>query len=278
MSLSTEAFGDFNSVQRHVFDVRSVPQLDIRAACDIAILPGDSNRVIVEIDAETETLEDFLVTQGGGKILICHLSKSSGNAIIGDVVIGNVVQSFSNEVRSTVVSSGGQNISIVNGRVYVNGREVTQDGSATGKPTPKAPRIRVYAPSSNLDLSLSGSASFVSAVPMVESFVYLKGSAKVGLPTESLELNLSGSGEVQAKINGGYMTLNLSGSGSVSAVGAFSNVRVDLSGMAQVSTSGEVRGNYSVNASGMGRVSHSGRIKGSVRKNLSGMVQVSLPE
>ncbi len=109
-----------------------------------------------------EALEEFQVNQSGNTINIVQKSRNmSSGVVIGNV--GNVVMTGAVS-GTTVISSNGQDIRIVNGRVYVNGKEVSTDGS-TGSYRYE-PKVKITAPTSDLDATLAGNSLIVSSVPL----------------------------------------------------------------------------------------------------------------
>ncbi len=257
--LSTSQFDNFNSSRQYVFNVRDLPSLKIKASCPIGVFKGDADKIIVEIDADEETSEEFQVNQTGNTINIVQKPRNfDGNVVIG----------------TTVISSGGQNIQIVNGRVYINGKEVTTDGS-TGVPR-SLPKVRITAPYSDLNATLAGDSLIVSTVPLKNTFLLLSGIAKADIPTYSLDLDISGSADIKALLGGGELNINVSGSSSIDIQGCWTHTNINLSGMGNVQTCGNCTGNYSVNASGMGAVNHVGTIAGFIRKSVSGMARINI--
>lgn len=275
-------FAGFSSSNTFRYEIAK-PNFSLKVACHTAFFPSDrAGSVVVEIDADSDDLKDFLIEKKGDTVTI-EQKGSRGN--VGNVFIGgggNVVMSGGKYSMSGVQMGGnssvyvnGNHIETRNGRTFVNGVEIKQDGS-TGKPR-KEPRIRVFCPSgSNLEASLEGSCTLASKVPFDDADVEASGSSSVGLAAKTAAIGLSGSGKAYLLMGGGDLDLSVSGSGSIEVQGQFEDAKVDISGMGSVRTIGTCHGSYKASVSGMGSVTHSGSIAGRIKKSVSGMGRINV--
>lgn len=269
-------FREFNSAKQHRFNITK-PTLNISTFCSVGIFPSSiSNEVLVEIDADTEDLENFRVFQEGNTVVIeqINLNNSDGNVIIGNsVVMSGVTMSGNSNVRMNV---NGQDIRVINGKVYVNGVQI--DGGQPGK-TCREPKIRILTPvESNLDAKIKGSGILASKVPFQSAEVQVQGQADVGLAAYELDLQVQGQGKSYFILGGGKLDIKVSGQGNVYVQGKWSNAKVSLSGMGKISTEGTCTGDYKASVSGMGEVRHSGSVMGRIKESKSGMGSINIQQ
>lgn len=274
MATLPREFSDFKATQEQVFNVRGAGQLDIDASCPIAILPCDNGKVEVAIDAAADDLKDFEVSHNGDKVSLKQKGMAGGSTVVmggGSVVIGGSSRGV------TVVSNiRGGSVSIINGRVIVDGKEIKPDGKQSSEPT-RLPRVVIKAPvNSNVDAEIGGAALLFSSVAHDEVYLRLAGQTNATVTAKTLNVDASGQSSVKATVNGGDLDVDLSGQGRVETQGEFAKVKADLSGMGQIRTSGTVRGNYTADASGMGSIVHRGDVRGRVRESKSGMATIEI--
>lgn len=230
-----------------------ISDLDIKVYCRVAVLPSDSQESSVSI--ESEDPDDFRVWVDGDRL--CIEQKSSGGV------------SISSSGNSTVISSVGGNMSIINGQVFVNG--VPIDHTKQSKPK-KPSQVVIRCPKGiRLFADLGGQSILVSKVVFSKANVKLSGQGTLGIATKSLKMNLDGQGKSYVVMQGGDLDLRLSGQGDLQVKGTWDEADVSLSGMGSIFTEGTCFGDYSANVSGMGKIRHSGEIKGRARKSVSGM-------
>lgn len=252
-----------------------IEKIVIKATCTVAFKKSSGNTVSVSVDGTKkddvkisvkisksgDTLNvEYVSSDGGGTTII-----SGGGSVIS-IVGGNIIQTN---------SGSGQNVSIVNGVVYINGKQVKPEGSTEPDIIPV--RILIELPDGlNLESEFTGMAKVAGDVVFNSARVNSKGATDVALFAKSARASVSGSGDIDLKISGGSLRLNLSGSAGVSASGTFSDVDVSLSGSAEVTTRGSVSGDYDAQVSGSGSIRHSGAIAGSRSKSVSGSGRISL--
>ncbi len=229
--------------------------LDLQVAAHVAIFPcALGEPASVSIDADD--LSDFTVIAKSGIISI-EQKDTGGNVTIG--YGGN----------RTVTVSGG-NVSMIGNRVFVDGKEVSEESA----PIKRQTRIRVALPGgSSLDAILAGSSVLASKVAF--SKLDISGEATVGLAAKMAKLKLSGLGDSYIVVQGGLLDLSVSGQGRIIAKGVFEDVDASVSGMGSIETRGDCEGTYSAQISGMGRIKHSGKVQGRIKKNISGMGSIS---
>lgn len=237
-----------------------IEKIDIKASCDVAFKRCSGNSVSVYVDGTKKN--DVKVQKSGSTLTIEYASANGGESSFftnGDVVMGNVMQ----------VNSGGQNISIVDGVVYINGKQVKPSGSTEPDTIPV--RIVVELPDElNLESEFTGMAKVAGDAVFNSVRINSKGAVNVGLCAKTARASVSGSGDLILEVNGGSLRLNLSGSADVRTLGNYSDIDVSVSGSADVETVGTVYGNYDAQASGNGRIRHTGTIAGSKNKSVSG--------
>lgn len=252
-----------------------IEKIVIKATCTVAFKKSSGNTVSVSVDGTKkddvkisvkisksgDTLNvEYVSSDGGGTTII-----SGGGSVIS-IVGGNIIQTN---------SGSGQNVSIVNGVVYINGKQVKPEGSTEPDIIPV--RILIELPDGlNLESEFTGMAKVAGDVVFNSARINSKGATDVALFAKSARASVSGSGDIDLKISGGSLRLNLSGSADVSASGTFSDVDVSLSGSADVTTRGSVSGDYDAQVSGSGSIRHSGAIAGSRSKSVSGSGRISL--
>ena len=246
-------FEDIQDAEIRIF--RGATNLDITAACPIAILQGEDDRISVEVDADPEDARYFSIRQTGKTVIINQSGDSCGSNIIIDG--GSISISMKN-----------------NAHIYINGVEVGRNmrNQFNAK---KTPRIIITAPvNSNLEANVNGNALLVSDVIHNDAYIDLSGQTKVGLAARNISIDASGQSEVIAYIGGGDLDVDISGQCHMNIEGIFSKVDADLSGMGSIQTTGTVTGDYKAKASGMGSITHKGRIEGRIRKYSSGFADI----
>lgn len=259
------ADGEFNFNAQHSKSFQGVSGIDLSVSCFVGVFPSLNGETIVEID--TDDPDDFKISKQGSTIVI-EQKQSSGSTIINGVVMGGT--SFGNVVQTNV--SG--NVTIINGRVYING--VEQTASQSSKPN-RPSRIRLYLqPGLDVEADLNGSSVLASKVMFNDADIRVSGVATVGIAAKSLSLRLSGQGENYVVLKGGDLDVNVSGQGKVRVKGEFKRCSASVSGMGSVSTEGSCLGDYRANVSGMGSINHNGLVAGRVKKSVSGMGSISV--
>ena len=253
-----------------------IEKIGIKATCTVAFKKSSGNTVSVSVDGTKK--DDVKISKSGDTLNVEYVSSDGGGTTIisgggsvisiggGDVVMGNIIQTN---------SASGQNVSIINGVVYINGKQVKPEGSTEPDIIPV--RILIELPDGlNLESEFTGMAKVAGDVVFNSARINSKGSTDVALFAKSARASVSGSGDIDLKISGGSLRLNLSGSADVSATGTFSDVDVSVSGSADVTTSGSVSGDYDAQVSGSGSIRHAGSIAGSKSKSISGSGRISL--
>lgn len=238
-----------------------IDSLDLMLSCDIGIFESPTNEVIIMV--ETETPEDFNVSKVGTVATIAQKTSNSSNV------------TFSGSGRGINVS-GGQNVSIINGVVYVDGVEV-RDGQSTSSAPAKKSRVKIFAPHNiRLDARLNGLSVMASKVVFSKASVKISGQSTVGLAAKSVKLSLSGQGDSFLVLKGGAVTASVSGQGSVKIKGDYESADLSVSGMGSIQTMGTCHEDYDASVSGMGSIANSGTIEGRKSKSVSGMGSISL--
>lgn len=255
-----------------------IEKIVIKATCTVAFKKSSGNTVSVSVDGTKK--DDVKISKSGDTLNVEYVSAGSGGTTIisgggsvisigggdSDIVIGDIMQTNSN---------CGQNVSIINGVVYINGKQVKPEGSTEPDIIPV--RILIELPDGlNLESEFTGMAKVAGNVVFNSARINSKGATDVALFAKSARASVSGSGDIDLKISGGSLRLNLSGSAGVSASGTFSDVDVSVSGSADITTSGPVSGDYDAQVSGSGSIRHSGSIAGSKNKSVSGSGRISL--
>ena len=244
-----------------------IEKIVIKVTCTVAFKKSSGNTVSVSVDGTKK--DDVEISKAGDTLNVEYVSVGSGGSVIsiggGDVVMGNIQTN----------SASGQNVSIINGVIYINGKQVKPEGSTEPEIIPV--RILIELPDGlNLESEFTGMAKVAGDVVFSNVRINSKGSTDVALFAKSARASVSGSGNIDLKISGGTLRLNLSGSADVSASGTFSDVDVSVSGSADITTSGPVFGDYDAQVSGSGSIRHSGSIAGSKSKSVSGSGRISL--
>lgn len=242
-----------------------IEKIDIKTSCDVAFKRCIRNIVSVYVDGTKKN--DVKIHKSGSILSIEYVSAngggtsffSSGDVVMGNVHLGNVTQ----------INSGGQNISIVNGVVYINGKQVKPEGSTEPDIIPV--RIVVELPDGlNLESEFTGMAEVTGDAVFNSVRINSKGAVNVGLRAKTARASVSGSGDLILEVNGGALRLNLDGSADVRSSGSYSDIDVIVSGSADVQTVGHVSGDYDAQVSGSGLIWHTGTIVGSKNKSVSG--------
>ena len=238
-----------------------IDSLDLMLSCDVGVFESPTDEVMILI--ETETPEDFKVSKVGSVATIAQKTSNSSTV------------TFSGSGRGVTVS-GGQNVSIINGVVYVDGVEV-RDGQSNSNVSTKKSRVKIFAPHSiRLDAQLSGVSVMASKVVFSKASVKISGQSTVGLAAKSVKLSLSGQGDSFLVLKGGAVTASVSGQGSVKIKGDYDSADLSVSGMGSIQTMGTCQDDYDASVSGMGSIVNSGTIKGRKSKSMSGMGSISL--
>lgn len=230
-------------------DYTNVQSINICSSANVTIHKGDTFRVkITGDDAATVKM-----SQSGVELAIEYESSSSdGNftmlnnmSVGGSVSIGNIRQNntvisgsgnvFSGVNNATIHTSGGKQVRIVGGDVFINGVRVDVPESSSNEKEHTAVEIEIWCPDGlAIDCTLHGMA-FLNAVPQFDhARVVIDGSCSARLQAKSARLNVSGSGEIGYKSLGGTLKIKVSGSGDITADGNFDDIEVSVSGSGDV--------------------------------------------
>ena len=285
--LVEEFGGDFAPLKDYVFNIAQFPLLDIVAKCKVAILPASGQQVKVSVEADGDDLKDIKVSQNGDTIEI----RDERRGIIGGSISRGVVIS-GGSIR--VSSATGGSVSIVNGRVFIDGVEQeTNGGGQDGKTQKREPRIQLLAPVANLEANMCGRSLLVATQSLKTVNLEAGGQSKIGLSAEraevsvggqstvelaayALEASVSGQSSMEAQISGGDLRLDVSGQSRADIDGEWAQARVESSGQSSVSTHGSCKGDYRAKASGIARIDHRGLIGGRQEKDCSDMASIRL--
>ncbi len=241
---------NFDSKKQHSFN-SYINELDIDAYCKVAILPCDMG---ASVDIDTEAIEDFDVYMEGERLVVKQ--KPQGGVSISSVN------------GSTVISSVGGNMSIIDGSVFVNGQRVDQSNQKQITPS----QIIIRCPQRvRLDANLSGDSILASKVIFTKAKVCVSGCGTLGIAAEALKIKISGQGNSYIVMRGGDLDIAVSGQGDLLVKGEWQDAEISLSGMGKILTSGNCRGDYFGKVSGMGTIRHDGSVAGRVTEKVSGM-------
>jgi len=256
-------------------------------------------QVTVEIDASEEDLKNFEVYQKGSTVYVRQANFKAGSGgvtIIGDMVMGNVIQSFSSIGRGVVISggsvissgrggnvnvvSGGHNVQVRNGRVIVDGNDVTDGGSMVDSQPPyKAPKIRIETPAeSNLNAELAGEARLSCIVELNDTSLTCSDSATAEIDkTCSADVDTSNGSRVSiVQMTGGMLNINTFNGSEVKIRGTWSQSNVISSNGSSVFTSGTCTGNYSATGNNGSSIRHSGTVGGRIREKANNASSVNI--
>lgn len=206
---------------------------------------------------------------------------------------GNIVN---NGKCVNVTSFSGGNMSIIGGRVIIDGVDVT-NAESEGREDEAPLTFTVHIPE-NSDLILGDVGRLTCTVPVrtaelnmgkqsrltLEKVDFLHGSVsgQTNLHVRKLTaspLQLEASGQSHIVIEGledCEVDFSTSGQGSAEFQGSFSSVDISARGQTNVQTRGPVTGDYTATAKGMSSVIHCGGVAGKVYKSHKGMASVSI--
>jgi hypothetical protein len=240
---------EWEGIQANAFS--GINELSIQGGAIFAVLPSPDNQAHVKVKGE-----DVSIQKSGDQLIIKAESRNS--------------VTFSR--NGGVVISGG-NISMINGRIFVDGKEVSPSDNGVSE----QPKVLVLLPSViNFDGDLDTCGVFASKVPFSKARLSVSGSAEVGLAARAIKGKLSGSAEAYFVVKDGDLDLTISGSSSVRAKGSFSSVDITASGSSEFLTEGECKGGYRASASGCGKIKHRGSIRGQRRERTSGCGEIDI--
>lgn len=287
-------------MKRNSFNVQE-PTVDVQAACEVFITASQNTRqVTVEIDASEDDLKKFEVYQRGDTVYVRQADfkqGSGGVTIIGDMVMGNVRQSFSSFSGGGVVISGGSvvtsgrggNINVVSGgrsvqirdgRVIVDGKDVTDGGDVVDSQPPyKIPKIRIETPAeSNLNAELAGEARLSCIVELNDTSLTCSHSAVAEIDkAHSADVDTSNGSSVSiVQMTGGMLNINTSNGSEVKIKGTWSQANVISSNGSSVFTSGTCTGNYSATGNNGSSIRHSGTVGGRIREKANNASSVNI--
>jgi hypothetical protein len=232
----------------------SIQVLDLSLNCKVAIIPSETT--YVEIFAENS--DDITCYQEENRLILNQRETSGSNV----------------NINGNFINISGNNTSIVNGRIFVDGKEINP-----ADPTEQKKPIQVIVHISHrVDLiaNLSGLSVLASKVVFKKSKIKISGSSTIGIATVSLNLKLSGQGNSYCVMKGGDVDLKISGQGTLRIKGDWNDTEASVSGMGQIITEGNCNGDYDASVSGMGKISHIGTIAGCKRKSSTGMGSISI--
>lgn len=258
VTFADNEFSSDGSTRKSFSEINS---LDLSVSCHVGIFPSTNNEVTIQISAEDPT--DFTVFRDGSVLVVKEKFAGDGMSFVSV-----------NGVNFNHVSG---NVSIINNRVFVNGREVDPDNMGSAPAPKRLSQIKIFSPH-NVDLTakLDGLSILASKVIFRKAFVKVSGHSTVGLATKSLKLKISGHGENFAVLKGGDLNVSISGHGSVRVKGDYDSADVSVSGMGSIQTDGVCLGDYDASVSGMGKITHTGTIHGRKCESLSGMGSISI--
>jgi hypothetical protein len=251
----------------------------------------------IQAKSDDKTLSELEIYQNGNEIAV----KGPRNAgmIISDN--GNVISNFSGDtisVGNVMVTNSGQNIAIINGIVWINGKRVdndSNDSTDTREPLELIINIpRWLVPDLILEqvqellcnvsvdevsLDTSGQCSLVfQKVGSFSGDTSGKIKIQANEVTSGLNLDISGQTIIRVLSFKGELKLDGSGQSKVTCRGSFSTIKVDISGTSNVDTNGSVSGNLSVNVSGVSTYTHNGKVAGRVKERKSGIASISISQ
>lgn len=188
-------------------------RLELTISCDVELVSGDDFRW------ETNREDAFEFRQNGSSASI-RQTKRSGTTFVGGVVIGDVYQGRS---RGSVIQSvsGGQNVSIIDGEVWVNGRRVDQSSRNDENfvSPPPEPRLKVTLPAGvDVTVKTSGSSNLYGNAEIGRLSVATSGSTDIDLMAHSADLRTSGSSDINLMLTGGGLRSQFSGSTDLTVV------------------------------------------------------------
>lgn len=256
-----EKFEGFKGARREVFSVEDQYSLDINAACQVGILPGELNSVSVEIDASPDDAANFKLAQIGDRIFIHQLEGARNNSSV-----------------SISMSGGGMSINIGSvkaNNLTINGQRISIDGT---NPNSQPVRVLIRAPANgNVNAKLIGNESLlVSAVPINEAFIEVSDRAKAGLAAKTLTVKADDRSEVRAVVTCGVLDATLFDRGEAHIEGIFSTVKANVSDRGVLTTKGNVQSGYSAFAEDRGQIIHRGEISGRIRENRKDRASIDL--
>lgn len=268
----------------------NVQSVNIRSSANVTIHKSDTFQVKITGDdaakvklnqVGVELAIEYKDDSNDGNYTILNNMSVGGSVSIGNIRQNNTVISggsnvFSGVNNATIHTSGGKQVRIIGGDVFINGVRVDVPESSSDEKKCTPVEIEIWCPDGLvIDCTLYGMA-FLNAAPQFDhARVVIDGSCSARLQAKSAKLNVSGSGEIEYKSLGGTLKVKVSGSGDITADGKFDDIEVSVSGSGDVKTSGVVNGDYEVDVSGMGDVTHRGTIAGQRSKLISGMGSVS---
>jgi len=142
----------------------------------------------------------------------------------------------------SISSFSGGSISIINGRVFIDGVEQKPNGGTQSKTPRREPRIRIESPAANLDAQMSGESFLVSQQALNTVEIALSGESKASLSAMNLEASVSGQSRLDAQVSGGSLRLDISGQSAGDVAGTWTQARIDVSGMSRVHTKWQCTG------------------------------------
>jgi hypothetical protein len=257
---------------------RPLETIDLSLECAVAIVPTAAPTIQLSFFGDRKDLQKcFEIEQTQTEFKLRQKPNvtvtSQNNVCRANGAIVSV------QGRSVRISASGGTISMINGRVFVNGVEVGLDGNdEQSAPAPKSEVAFVIEAPSDLKLiaAMSGqNGLLVSNVPHSGAQITASASAKAFLRAAQLVVEASSSASVKGQIVEGAAVLNASSSGSINIAGAFASVAATVSSAAKIATEGQVTGLYAATANSAGRIHHQGHIGGPVLRQESSNGRVS---
>ena len=260
--------------KQYSFNV-SNPILKITASSNIAVSPSKNGTIQIEVTGADKAVENISVRHQGNTVeIVDRSSGSSSQTIISNG--GNVMTFSTGNVQNISMVNGEIHIDGGSGSVFVNGKRINLDGDSASTSSQTPTTIKIYAPLSDLDLTLKGTAKFASSQLFDSAYVDLSGATQAILSANSLDFDLSGTSELKAEIKGGDLVADASGTSNASIVGDFKSCKADTSGTSKIVTLGTCLGDYKADASGCSNIRHKGNILGRSRERVSGVASVNI--
>ncbi|MDD3371747.1 MAG: hypothetical protein PHE27_08000 [Alphaproteobacteria bacterium] len=246
-------FSDFTAAKKQVFDLTANGTLHLRLSTKgaVEIIEGKKNQIAVEVDADSKTINEFMLYQQRNSIFAEQTTPSPEPLEIKTVAqnkctisIKTKNQTFKTTIKDKVVVTSGA------------------EKHDWNLPSSQMPRIRVAMPvGTNLDISMAGGLFLSNVDHKTVKFETPKGYTIAGLKAENLDYTCKSRGsDIKAFIKDGDVDATMAEGGRLTVYGNPDNVFVQSGKNALFQLAGDILESVTVIADGDSRVYHTGAL------------------
>ena len=243
----------------------SLPTVNLdRTFGEVQLRKGEPGHISVRVTGEGKYRHEVSASFESGVL-----------SVRGPSDYSNLSISFGKNQRGITISGSCSDLSIVNGKVFVGGKEIKPDDSGPGKNEEPLVFEITLPEESNLVIGKTGKLE--SEIDLGDVELDVSGQSRIKLKgCKSLIGSIKGQSTVESRHRGGPLNCKVKGQSKLTVTGAFSDADIEAKGMSDITTIGPVEGDFKVAASGMSHVRHYGTISGQIDRQSKGMSEIDI--